>query len=400
MPNSTRTDGYGQNISAWLTRYRLLLLIIFMFMIVGLHLSPGYYHDTQLDINKDLKNNSNEKSEGHSNLLSSQFPILFPITATITSPGMNISLPARPAMFGPLVPRKANNHCDELGGFTGSLSVVKSLGCNVDKDYEDLREKIALVSRGGCGFYEKVLVLQEWGAVAVIVGDNTKRRGLVTMFTKDEIDLARIPSVFVSNESYELLKDIDIVTITTGSEGAPIADTMIILLISPLCSLSIIYALLLFHRRYKIMKERAPKSFVDGLPTRTWTKQGQQPDKTCTDGSSDGKPEKVWVSAGECIICLEDYISGVSKVMKLPCGHEFHLECISKWLVSRKKTCPICKQDVTRLNETTPLIKRFRLHSEEERGGTSRNANSSDNEPLLLQQPQEDVEDDRSIDEL
>ena len=30
----------------------------------------------------------------------------------------------------------------------------------------------------------------------------------------------------------------------------------------------------------------------------------------------------------ECVVCLEEYVDGVSKVMSLPCGHEFHVDCM------------------------------------------------------------------------
>ncbi|KAL8801193.1 MAG: hypothetical protein Q9182_004642 [Xanthomendoza sp. 2 TL-2023] len=50
----------------------------------------------------------------------------------------------------------------------------------------------------------------------------------------------------------------------------------------------------------------------------------------------------------ECVVCLEEYIDGQSKVMSLPCGHEFHAECITPWLTTRRRTCPICKGDVVR----------------------------------------------------
>ena len=43
-----------------------------------------------------------------------------------------------------------------------------------------------------------------------------------------------------------------------------------------------------------------------------------------------------------CCICCCDYVEG-DRVMKLACGHEYHLECISTWLRA-KKICPMCKQ--------------------------------------------------------
>ncbi|KAA8910065.1 hypothetical protein TRICI_004271 [Trichomonascus ciferrii] len=285
----------------------------------------------------------------------SQMPILMPMSATVYCPELNETLLARPATFGPVIPRRSYGEDGEpVEGYAGPIKVVRSLGCNIDDDYEDLRGRIAVVRRGGCGFYEKVLVLQDWGAKAVIVGDDRPHKGLVTMFTKEDVDLSRIPAVFVSYDSYETLSMVSTVVMATTSDSSPIADTLIFLLVSPLCSLSIIYGMLLFHRRYKILKERAPKSLVDRLPTRIWNgnhviSQGK--------GGAAGD-SKVWASSGECIICLEDFIIGVSRVMRLPCDHEFHADCISRWLVSRKKTCPICKQDVTKISETSPLIKR------------------------------------------
>jgi len=63
-------------------------------------------------------------------------------------------------------------------------------------------------------------------------------------------------------------------------------------------------------------------------------------------------------------------VNGVSQVMRLPCGHEFHVGCITPWLTTRRRTCPICKSDVVRgvkaeettitlgegADETTPLV--------------------------------------------
>lgn len=49
----------------------------------------------------------------------------------------------------------------------------------------------------------------------------------------------------------------------------------------------------------------------------------------------------------ECTICLEELSlgGGQKKIMKLPCHHNFHTECIRPWL-KRKHSCPTCRDDV------------------------------------------------------
>ncbi|KAL4368828.1 hypothetical protein GQ457_05G007230 [Hibiscus cannabinus] len=46
--------------------------------------------------------------------------------------------------------------------------------------------------------------------------------------------------------------------------------------------------------------------------------------------------------AEKCCICQEDYANG-EELGKLDCGHDFHFNCIKRWL-RRKNLCPICKK--------------------------------------------------------
>ncbi|AAF15932.1 putative RING zinc finger protein; 84572-85321 [Arabidopsis thaliana] len=46
-----------------------------------------------------------------------------------------------------------------------------------------------------------------------------------------------------------------------------------------------------------------------------------------------------------CAICMEDYIEGSSIVAKLPCDHEFHGDCINKWL-QLNHMCPLCRSSI------------------------------------------------------
>jgi len=47
---------------------------------------------------------------------------------------------------------------------------------------------------------------------------------------------------------------------------------------------------------------------------------------------------------GSCVVCMEEYETG-GYLRKLSCKHEFHKECIDKWLESHF-TCPTCKKEL------------------------------------------------------
>lgn len=177
------------------------------------------------------------------------------------------------------------------------------------------------------------------------------------------------------------------VTLTpTTMSTSPFFDTLLVLVVSPLVTLTVVYALLLLRSRIRRRRWRAPKSVVERLPIRTYhtmsctsttsstrfasprsssptspllqtsprsvtarsrprsaTASGigdavsaslerasakastAQPEK----GASLSNPPKKYVGKQvECVVCLEEYVDGESRVMSLPCGHEFHAECM------------------------------------------------------------------------
>lgn len=57
---------------------------------------------------------------------------------------------------------------------------------------------------------------------------------------------------------------------------------------------------------------------------------------------ADGETEE----PSPCTICLEDFKPG-DKLKVLPCGHEYHKECIEPWLLEKSSLCPLCKQNIT-----------------------------------------------------
>ncbi|OJD37414.1 pa domain-containing protein [Diplodia corticola] len=173
------------------------------------------------------------------------------------------------------------------------------------------------------------------------------------------------------------------VTLTpTSMSNSPFFDTLLVLVVSPLVTLTVVYALLLLRSRIRRRRWRAPKSVVERLPVRTYQTLNSSDSSTSTSpiatpaagsprtpllqsssssqaNSSRNRPrsrtagdvtpqglgrsvspeEKAETGLAawrrkyggrqkECVVCLEEYVDGVSRVMSLPCGHEFHAECM------------------------------------------------------------------------
>ncbi|KAI4322934.1 hypothetical protein L6164_022582 [Bauhinia variegata] len=49
-------------------------------------------------------------------------------------------------------------------------------------------------------------------------------------------------------------------------------------------------------------------------------------------------------SCDECVICLDDFVDGDSCRVFPVCKHNFHLDCIDRWLKNGQATCPICRR--------------------------------------------------------
>ncbi|KAF2773977.1 hypothetical protein EJ03DRAFT_323329 [Teratosphaeria nubilosa] len=245
------------------------------------------------------------------------------------------------------------------------------------------------------------------------------------------------------------------VTLTpTSMSSSPFFDTLLVLVVSPLVTLTVVYALLLLRSRIRRRRWRAPKSVVERLPVRTYQTMAStsgsnssttsalsspvtattpllpstaRPINTArprsrtvsdiphagsslhSDSIASPSPEQLEEkrAAGlaewrrryggkqrECVVCLEEYVDGVSRVMSLPCGHEFHAECITPWLTTRRRTCPICKGDVVRslarsqqAHASSPLQQEYRDDPEDEEADIQEQAAVSRNDDPAAAQP-------------
>lgn len=419
-------------------------------------------------------------------------------------------------------------------GQTGTASGTGHADIQSIQEAAEISGKIVLLSRGGCGFLEKVLWAQRRGAIALIVGDNVRGAPLIQMFARGNVDNVTIPSIFTSRTTAHLLSSLvqagsftrdvldesghpvlktqpadknrktqkfargvdagtpkggnttpgsgeyagshkgsssdhrsssaaagsagsgsspgrliskllgdddgadfenpprpdsswtggsssngdDVgsaikeqleaqhvdglwVTIAPTRSGIPFFDTLVLVLISPMVTLAVVYALLILRSVLRRRRWRAPKSVVARLPVRTYRTMADSDDdanapssarrpsptslaspttpllqsssrpssrprsrtttavpdssellgiradrslQTALQGSLGSGPSRTpsrtsQVEKGsqwkkfrgrqlECVICLDEYIDGVSKVMSLPCGHEFHVDCM------------------------------------------------------------------------
>lgn len=178
------------------------------------------------------------------------------------------------------------------------------------------------------------------------------------------------------------------VIITPSSGASPFFDTLLVLVISPLITLTVVYALLILRARIRRRRWRAPKSVVERLPVRTYhtvastssrtsrvpsptssspttpllqsqhspsrsrprsrtttsvpsasdllqvessspiPKPPSRPEHEKRNGQHTSQWKKYMGRQVECVVCLEEYVDGVSQVMSLPCGHEFHVDCM------------------------------------------------------------------------
>jgi hypothetical protein len=239
--------------------------------------------------------------------------------------------------------------------------------------------------------------------------DKVTESGLLHKLFGDDDDVAEpFDTTYTDAEDEDIGTEDDLdaheglwVTLTQTNGATPFFDTLLVLVVSPLVTLTVVYALLLLRSRIRRRRWRAPKSVVERLPVRTYQtvasspgSASRQPSPTSSSpstpllqqqqgGSTPSRPrprsrttsgipepgnlsrsnssnlsgnleiggqrgsvrdgregkehEKAHVASEwkkymgkqvECVVCLEEYVDGVSRVMSLPCGHEFHVDCM------------------------------------------------------------------------
>ena len=152
---------------------------------------------------------------------------------------------------------------------------------------------------------------------------------------------------------------------TQDTLDMPLLDTLLVMVVSPVLTLTIVYISLALRRHRRRKRDLAPTDVVMALPSREYVAEKpstEQPGASfhpleATTSRAEAEVESVAESAAEdpdCVVCLDVFRTG-DLVTTLPCSHEYHSACIVPWLTRRKRLCPICKRDIMVLSSVLKL---------------------------------------------
>lgn len=113
----------------------------------------------------------------------------------------------------------------------------------------------------------------------------------------------------------------------------------------------------------RLLHRGTPSIFIDSIPTRIYHPINHEnrveiniiddddenehlliTELNVNENGMNSAANNVEVVAEQCTICLIDFAMN-DELRILPCAHEYHKECIDRWL-QQSTTCPMCRHDV------------------------------------------------------
>ena len=211
---------------------------------------------------------------------------------------------------------------------------------------------LALVSRGNCTFVQKIQMAQAQGASGVIVHNNNGQHELVIMggvVAPSETPIT-IPSVFVSQATGAKFREY----LAASNSTAPVAgETLKVELSScsytgeekkkgPLSRDLVAEIALLLTITVAVCTSIAILRYCEAHCEELRGRQAEDAPPPAEIRLVRDLPQRICEldEEEECCICLETFEAG-NTLKRLPCGHEFHMDCIDQWLTTEHATCPM-----------------------------------------------------------
>lgn len=219
--------------------------------------------------------------------------------------------------------------------------------CEPLQHSKGINDSIVLVSsREDCSYITQVLHCQAAGAVGVIISGDASLESLIGDPVRTINQRLEVPGFVVNARDFQTLAELakhnlndkngvedpveyaSLWTVVSYSNES-LMEFLILMISRPSFTMGIVF--MLFHgnlERRKRMMRAKPES-VEALKTHVWNSECQSQYQQTS-----------------CSICLENYEQGC-ELCVLPCGHEFHKSCVSRWLLNERRVCPLCFHDIT-----------------------------------------------------
>ncbi|KAJ3321141.1 hypothetical protein HDV06_004594 [Boothiomyces sp. JEL0866] len=282
-----------------------------------------------------------------------------------------------PALFGIPFATEITGTVNLMIGPVASLEHNACLPFTFTDNIKDNDTLIGMVIRGGCEFDRKVFHMQNAGFTVALIYNNDNEQALanIRMSSHSMGDKVQIMAGFMNlHQASQLLDIIEEKKTPTLKITTPYQDWINKkIIISGLIDMLLLFVLVvvtgtaflllglainighnLVTRGQLLTLETIYEASVLILaisPTTNPPKLDKItfPTKILAESDLTASWKEGGIAGHEsCPICIEEFEVG-NVLRELPCHHVFHDTCVDPWLLGHNRLCPVCKQDVLKV---------------------------------------------------